>query len=128
MRKLFYLIILITGIYFMIMPLVKAQEPNVTSEKTQSRLFDLENIFKDKGDQDKIESNIRLKMVTRVTAGVVLIVGILSTIAVQFKVIGMGLGTVTEKPETLGGLIILMLLPESIVLLSFVISTLLILL
>lgn len=66
-------------------------------------------------------------MVTRIVAGAVLIVGILSTIAVQLKLISMGLGTVSEKPETLGGLIILMLLPESIVLLSFIISILLIL-
>lgn len=112
----------------MLSPLAKAEVMPDISGINQKRHFDLENIFKSKGEIDQTESGIKLKMVTRIVAGAVLIVGILSTIAVQFKVISMGLGTVSEKPETLGGLIILMLLPESIVLLSFIISTLLILL
>lgn len=128
MQRSFYVLFILFAIHFMLVPMVKAVDSAVTLENTHGRMFDLNNIFKDTGDQDKTESNNRLKMVTRIVAGAVLIIGILGTIAVQFKVISMGLGTVSERPETLGGLIILVLLPESIVLLSFVISTLLILL
>ncbi|MFH1288786.1 MAG: hypothetical protein ABII25_08855 [bacterium] len=117
MRILFYSSLLFLGIYFLALPAV-----------TQTSSSSLENVFKNNKEFSESEGNVKLKMVTRVVAGAVLIVGMLSTIAVQFKLITMGLGTVAEKPETLGGLIILMLLPETIVLLSFVISTLLILL
>lgn len=116
MRILLYSLLFSVGIYFLVLPTV-----------TQTSPFSLENIFENSKGVSETEGNVKLKMITRVVAAVVLVVGMLSTITVQLKLISMGLGTVSEKPETLGGLIILMLLPESIVLLSFIISILLIL-
>ncbi|MEW6087540.1 MAG: hypothetical protein AB1498_04490 [bacterium] len=128
MRKLLYLVLFLISVHFFILSAVNAEDSTKSYNKIETGLFNIENILKNKIGPDENEGNVKLKMVTRIVAGAVLIVGILGTIAVQFKLISIGLGTVTERPETLGGLIILMLLPESIVLLSFIISTLLILL
>lgn len=127
MRALIFSSLFLICISSLALPAAEAYDSTKVFNKIQNKLFSFENIFKSKNDVDMSESNLRLKMVTRIVAGIVLIVGILGTLTVQLRLISIGLGTVSEKPETLGGLIILMLLPESIVLLSFVISILLIL-
>lgn len=102
-----------------------------SAEESQKETFSIENIkeiIKAKMSKSTPEmENLNLKIVSRIVAGMVLIVGIIGTVYVQLKLGKIGLGTIVERPETLSGIIIMMLLPETIVLLSFIISILLIL-